>query len=65
MIEDSISDKLKDNAFLIKDNLVEESFFIGNIDVDSSGNILCVPLTNNQIELKIEGKGNHAKIYSG
>lgn len=49
----------KKNVFLI-DNIAKESFYAGNISIQDD--VLCIKAINNQISLKLEGKGNHVLL---
>jgi|SRR3989338_5192010 len=59
IIEDSVNSGLDKNVFLISDT-VEESFFAGKISLKED--LLCPPVAAGKIELRIEGKGDHASI---
>ena len=48
------------NVFLIRDSM-EKSFLAGKISL-STGDYLCVPVIENKIELRMEGKGYHTVI---
>lgn len=61
-VQDSVEKGISDNVFLIgENNKVEESFNIGEIALES-GTMLCIPVVNGKINLKFEGKGNHALV---
>ena len=60
IMDDSVESGAKKNVFLIKDNTVEESFFIGAIALTE--NFKCFDVVANKIKVKFEGAGNHAKI---
>ena len=59
IIKDSIQSKTGKNAFLV-DNIAKESFFIGNISVEPD--VLCISSGNNNIRIRLEGKGTYAII---
>ena len=59
IIKDSISSNSGKNVFLVE-NIAKESFYIGNISVDSD--VFCVPVVDNKISLRLEGKGNHVLL---
>lgn len=59
VMEDSVNDEAKKNLFLVED-MVRESFFVGDIDID--GGVLCFDTANNRIQVRFEGKGNHALL---
>ncbi len=61
LINDALQAK-KENTFLVEEDTLGEAIFVGNIDVDSEEGALCVPVLQNKIEIRFEGKGNHAKI---
>ena len=61
IIEDSVNSGVNKNVFLVGKN-VEESFFIGKISLDED--LLCVSAIGNEIELKMEGRGDHTFISS-
>ena len=65
IIKGSADSKIKKNTFLIKDNTVGEDIFIGNIDVDANGEILCLTAVSRNIKIKFEGKGDHALLSEG
>lgn len=56
VIKDNIISETGKNTFLV-DNVAKESFYIGNISVDSD--VLCVDAINSRISLKLEGAGDH------
>lgn len=60
IMDDSVGSNAKKNVFLIKDNSVEESFFIGAIDLNED--FKCFDAIRSQIKVKLEGAGNHAKV---
>lgn len=59
IIKDSILSGTGRNVFLIED-IAKESFYAGRISVDPD--VLCIKAAGNKINLKLEGKGNHAAI---
>lgn len=62
IIADSINSNTGKNVFLVE-NAAKESFYAGNISVISaSGDVLCISARNNQISLKLEGRGNYALL---
>ena len=64
IIKDSIKDNIQKNVFLVE-KAAKESFYAGNISVKSLSNdpdVLCITSKNNQISLRLEGKGNHVRI---
>lgn len=66
IMKDSVQSKVEKNVFLIKQR-VEDSFFIGDITVDEDADgveddIMCIQAVSNRIEIKFEGKGDHALL---
>jgi hypothetical protein len=62
LIRDNINSQIStSNVYLVKE-VSEESFSIGDIDVD--GGFLCVEVNRGEIKLRIEGFGKYARIYS-
>ena len=59
IMKDSVQDEAKKNLFLVED-MVRDSFFVGDIDVD--GGVFCFDTANNRIQVRFEGKGNHALL---
>lgn len=59
LMKDSIDSQVNQNVFLISSK-VEESFYIGEIDVD--GEISCIEKVSGNFKIRFEGKGNHALI---
>ena len=59
IIEDSVNSGLDRNVFLVSDN-VEESFFAGKIS--SLDDFFCVAAVAGEIELRMEGMGDHTSI---
>ncbi|MBI2652418.1 hypothetical protein HYX00_03035 [Candidatus Woesearchaeota archaeon] len=59
IIRDSITSNTGKNVFLVE-KIAKESFYAGNISVD--GDVLCITSKNNQISLRLEGKGNYVKV---
>lgn len=59
IIKDSILSSTGRNVFLVE-NLAKESFYAGKISVDPD--VFCINAVNSKINLKLEGKGNHAEI---
>jgi len=59
IIKDSISDRAHKNVFLTE-NTAKDSFYAGNISVNSD--IMCITATNGKISLRLEGEGNKASI---
>lgn len=59
IIKDSILSGTGRNVFLVE-NIAKESFFAGKISVDPD--VLCINAVNSKINLRLEGKGNHAII---
>ena len=62
LIIDSISSGSGRNVFLI-DNTAKDSYNIGRISVDDD--VLCIKAVNNNINLRLEGKGNHVLLSEG
>lgn len=61
IIKDQVQSRVKDaNVFLIKD-ITEESFYIGDVDVD--GDILCIEVVRGEVNIRIKGFGRYAKIF--
>lgn len=54
----------KENAFILSDIGLEESFYVGNIDVDDgSGNkFFCIKTNGNKFGFMVTGQGNKALI---
>jgi hypothetical protein len=61
LIEDSVNSGIDKNVFLIG-KTVEESFFVGKISAGED--MLCVPVVQDRINLRMEGKGDHTFISS-
>ena len=66
IMEDSVNDKVERNVFLIKDGTIE-ALLIGDITVDKDNDgieddIICIRVVSNRIEIKFEGKGDHALL---
>jgi len=61
LIDDSVQDNAKANVYLV-DKILEESFHVGDIDVENTNNFFCTPVVNGIIYLKLEGLGDKAKI---
>jgi hypothetical protein len=59
IIRDSILSSTGRNVFLLE-NIAKESFYAGRISVDPD--VLCIKASNSKVDLKIEGRGNHAVI---
>lgn len=59
IIKDSILSGTGRNVFLVE-NIAKESFYAGKISVEPD--VLCINAVNSKINLKLEGKGNHAII---
>lgn len=59
IIKDSILSSTGRNVFLIE-NIAKESFYAGRISVDPD--VLCIKAANNKVNLKLEGRGNHAAV---
>lgn len=59
IIRDSILSSTGRNVFLLE-NIAKESFYAGKISVEPD--ILCIKAVNSKINLRLEGKGNHAVI---
>lgn len=59
IIKDSILSSTGRNVFLLE-NIAKESFYAGRISVEPD--ILCIKAVNSKIDLRLEGKGNHAVI---
>lgn len=63
MIKDNVDAKVKKNVFLVENTIMANSFFAGNIDVEPIDGILCARFINNNLKIRLEGRGNHAKVY--
>lgn len=59
IIIDSISSRTGKNVFLI-DGGAPNSFYTGKISVNSD--VLCIKAINNQISLRLEGRGDHTLV---
>ena len=59
IIKDSVLSNTEKNVFLVE-NIAKESFYAGKISVEPD--VLCIKAVNGKINLKLEGKGNHAAI---
>ena len=59
IIKDSILSSTGRNVFLL-DNIAKESFYAGKISVEPD--VFCVKAMNGKVDLKLEGRGNHAVI---
>ncbi|MBI2660165.1 hypothetical protein HYX07_03310 [Candidatus Woesearchaeota archaeon] len=59
IIKDSILSGTGRNVFLVE-NIAKESFYAGKISVDPD--VLCINAVNGKINIRLEGKGNHATI---
>ena len=58
-IKDSLLSETGNNIFLV-DNVAKESFYGGNISVDTD--VLCIDDINNKISLRLEGLGDHVLL---
>lgn len=63
LIHDSVISNARSNVFLVK-NIMERSFYVGNIVVDDSSGFFCTPVLNGNIHLKLEGLGDKARIIN-
>ena len=59
IIKDSILSSTGRNVFLLE-NIAKESFYAGKISVEPD--VFCVKAMNGKVDLKLEGRGNHAVI---
>lgn len=59
IIKESIKSGTNYNAFL-GDTITKESFYAGNISV--ALDVLCITASNGKLNLRLEGKGNHAVL---
>ena len=64
MIWDSISSGVEKNVFLKKGNTAEESFYIGNIEVEAQNSdpFLCFDAASSRIIVRLEGLGKKVKV---
>jgi len=65
LIEDSVRDNIQKNIFLVQET-IEESFIAGEIELtDEFSNpidFICIPTVNGEINLRMEGMGDHTII---
>ena len=59
IIKDSVLSSAGKNVFLVE-NIAKESFYAGKISVEPD--VLCIKAINNQVSLRLDGKGNHALV---
>jgi len=59
IIKDSIKSETGRNVFLV-DNIAKDSFYVGNISVYDD--VYCIKAVNNEVSLRLEGKGDHTEL---
>jgi hypothetical protein len=62
LVEDSIADGVKKNAFLIEGNRMADAFYAGQVQVDND--FECFPIANGQLKLRFEALGRAVLISS-
>jgi hypothetical protein len=60
-ILDKVENNVPENVFLLKDNIIEVSFYVENLDI-LDGFVLCLP--NGKITLWLKGVGKKALLYT-
>ena len=62
IICDYWKDNAPENMFLMEGGLSKNEFAIGDIVIENDESAFCMDVTNGEVLLKIEGKGNYAVI---
>lgn len=63
LVQDSVQSGAQENVFLIGEKVLEDSFYIEGIEVNSGPNkYRCMDITRNNVYIRFEGKGNSVEI---
>jgi len=64
LLKDSVGSKAEKNIFLVKDNKILDSFYVGNLNIEFP-NYICFLPKFQKINFFVEGKGKEVSVISG